>query len=91
MEKVNFWIKSAQGAFEMPDFLFNNKKYPDSLFYGQLALEKLLKAVYIARQDNPPPYVHDLLYLENKAELNVPDEIARDLKIISGFNIYARK
>ena len=45
MERVNFWIKSSNDAFEMTDFLFENKKYPDSLFYGQLALEKLLKAV----------------------------------------------
>ena len=90
IEKVNFWVKSANEAFEMTDFLFNNKKYPDSLFYGQLALEKLLKAVYISKQDSPPPYVHDLLYLAKKTGLELPDEIARDLKIITGFNINAR-
>jgi len=28
-----------------PIFLLENKKYPDALFYGQLALKKLLKAV----------------------------------------------
>lgn len=90
MEKVNFWKKSANEAFEMTDFLFENKKYPDALFYGQLSLEKLLKAVYIARQDNPPPFSHDLLFLANKTGLQVSDEIARDLKIITGFNINAR-
>jgi HEPN domain-containing protein len=74
----------------MTDFLFENKKYTDSLFYGQLALEKLLKAVYIAKQDNSPPFVHDLLLLANKAGINVPDEIARNLKIITGFNNNAR-
>jgi HEPN domain-containing protein len=90
MEMVNFWIKSANDAFEMTDFLYENKKYADSLFYGQLALEKLLKAVYIARQDNSPPFVHDLLFLANKTGLQVPDDFAKDLKVITGFNINAR-
>jgi len=89
-EKVGFWMKSANEAWEMVDLLFENRKYADALFYGQLYLEKLLKAIYVSRFDSAPPFLHDLRYLAKKCKLDLTEDLARNLEIITGFNINAR-
>jgi HEPN domain-containing protein len=54
-EKVKFWVKNADGALEMMDFLFKNKKYVDALFYGSLAVEKLMKGYFVFKKSEAPP------------------------------------
>ena len=89
-EKVEFWVKSAREAKKVMEWLYKGKRYSDALFYGQLMLEKLLKAVYINKFDKSPPFVHDLLFLVKKAKLDLTDDLARNLETITGFNINAR-
>ncbi len=60
--RVRFWLKSADEAMEVMEWLFRGKKYADSLFYGQLVLEKTIKALFISRTDKSPPFVHDLVF-----------------------------
>lgn len=90
VEKVKFWITNAERDFVMVDKLFKNKDYMYCLFFGQLALEKLFKALFIKLNDTAPPFVHDLAYLAGKCNLDVDKVIIKDLKEISGFNINAR-
>ena len=90
VEKVKFWITNAERDFVMVDKLFKNKDYMYCLFFGQLALEKLFKALFIKINDSAPPFVHDLAYLAGKCNLDVDKVIIEDLKEISGFNINAR-
>lgn len=89
-EKVDFWVRSAKEAREVMDWLYKGKRYADALFYGQLMLEKLLKAVYIQKFDRSPPFVHDLVFLAREVKLGVPEEMIKNLEIITGFNINAR-
>jgi len=89
-ERVDFWIKSAKEAKEVMLWLYKGKRYSDALFYGQLMLEKLLKAVYISKFNKSPPFVHDLLFLAKKSKLEVTVDLSKDLEIITGFNINAR-
>jgi len=67
-----------------------NKKFADSLFYGHLVLEKILKAVYIQKNQSSPPFVHDLLLLARKSQLKIDGGVAKKLEIITGFNINGR-
>lgn len=90
IEKVKFWITNAERDFAMVDKLFKNKDYMYCLFFGQLALEKLFKALYIKLNDAPPPFVHDLVYLAGKCDIDVDKIEVEDLKEIGGFNINAR-
>lgn len=89
-EKVDFWVRSAKEAREVMDWLYKGKRYADALFYGQLMLEKLLKAVYIQKFDRSPPFVHDLVFLAREVKLGVPEEMIKNLEIITGFNINVR-
>lgn len=90
IEKVKFWVETADRDFVVLETLYKNKKYMQSLFFGQLALEKLFKALYIKLNDSAPPFVHDLAYLAGKCNLDVDKILVADLKEISGFNINAR-
>jgi len=50
---ASYWYKTAAHDIKVMRSLFNNGHYSDALFYGQLVLEKLLKAkgVYFYRPD----------------------------------------
>lgn len=74
----------------MMNFLFRENKFAYGLFFGQLGLEKLFKAVYLIKKDGPPPYVHNLAYLAGKCDLDIDKDLEEDLKEISSFNINAR-
>lgn len=88
--KIEYWVKSGNRDLQMMEYLFKDKKYAYALFFGQLALEKLFKAVYISRKNGPAPYVHNLPFLAGKCDLDIDKDMAEDLREISNFNINAR-
>lgn len=90
VEKIKFWMESAGTDFEMMEKLYKSKDFMYALFFGQLAMEKLFKALYIKLFDAAPPFVHDLAYLAGKCGLDLERETLEDLKEIGGFNINAR-
>ncbi|MEK7113688.1 MAG: HEPN domain-containing protein, partial [Patescibacteria group bacterium] len=62
-EAKNYWISSAQEDWEVAQSLLASKKYNHALFFLQLTLEKLIKALHVSRQDDQPLYVHNLVLL----------------------------
>ena len=90
MERVEFWTESAERDFKMMEKLYKSKDFMYALFFGQMALEKLFKALYIRLNDSAPPCVHDLSYLAGKCNLDLDKAVVSDLKEIGGFNINVR-
>lgn len=66
------------------------RKAPYALFFGHLTVEKLLKAVFVSKSDEPPPLTHRLTYLTEKIGLNLSPERLEMLEIITDFNLEAR-
>ncbi|ACV64735.1 HEPN domain protein [Desulfofarcimen acetoxidans DSM 771] len=89
-EIIRYWITSAERDYQTMMHLYDSKDYHWSLFMGHLVLEKLLKAVYVARIDTEVPRIHDLLRLSEKAALNTNDKQKDQLDMITSFNIAAR-
>lgn len=89
-EAVDYWITSAKEDWEVAQSLFASKKYNHALFFLQLTLEKLIKAVHIRNHDDHPLYVHNLVLLAQKAELDFDQGIMEELKEISSFNVSTR-
>ena len=91
-EIVNFWIETSDGDYNTMKHMFDAKDYHWSLFIGHLVIEKLIKAAYakIVEDYKTPLYSHDLLYLAEKAELQLTDELKKKLAVITTFNIQAR-
>src|SRR3989344_2149499 len=89
-EAVAYWIDSAREDWEVAQNLFKEKKYNHALFFLQLTLEKLIKAIHVAKKDEGPLYIHNLVLLAQKAGIVLTKQELEDLKEISSFNISAR-
>ena len=61
-----------------------------ALFFGHLAVEKMLKAVYVYRQKKHAPLIHNLLRLAQLAELEPDKTQTEALVTITAFNIETR-
>jgi HEPN domain-containing protein len=55
-----------------------------------LAVEKELKRIYLLRCKEIPPFVHNLLRVVDKTNLELDDEVRQDLQELTTFNIKAR-
>jgi len=89
-EKVIFWVDSSDDDFNTMLILRRSKKNNWALFMGHIAIEKLLKAYYIKKNDNYAPYTHNLFRLAELCELEISDEYAEWLFKVTTFNLNAR-
>ncbi len=87
---VEYWQKSAKRDYETMLGLFKLKRYPESLFFGHIALEKILKALVVKKTGKEAPKIHDLVKLAELASLDLEKEEVVLLKIINRFNMRAR-
>lgn len=60
---IRYWVESSDRDFKTMTHLFEKEDYHGALFMGHLLIEKLLKARYVKRIDNQPPFTHNLLRL----------------------------
>lgn len=92
IDLMNYWIKSSDSDYDVMLDLKEKKRNTYCLFFGQLLIEKLLKAYYAKINKNAPhaPKTHDLVYLSNKMNLEMTEEQERKLNVITKFNIEAR-
>lgn len=89
-ELVSYFIDSSDTDFKAMQHLFKMQDYHWSLFVGHMVLEKLLKAFYIKNIDKKHPYLHNLLRLAEKANLELNEEQKDILVTVTTFNIKAR-
>ena len=44
---IDYWLEEAEEALKVADHLFEKKDFSYSLFFGHLAVEKFIKAIYV--------------------------------------------
>ena len=84
-EKINFWKIEAKQTLTVAQDLFKTRHYLEALFFGHLALEKLLKAKVVKTTKNDPVYSHDLVILAKYANLKLD---VNDLDFLAKVNVY---
>ena len=74
---IQFWKMSAEKDWAVAENLFAKGNYPQSLFFGHLVLEKVLKAHWVKDgTDDIPPRIHNLVRLASQTKLNLgPDDL----------------
>lgn len=87
---INYWIETDQYDLETADSLFHSKRFPYALFFGHLALEKLLKAIVVKETQQHAPFTHSLTLLASKTFLPIPDHILEQLARFMEFHFEAR-
>ena len=87
---IKYWIDGSDDDFDTMTAMFESKRYSWSLFIGHLMIEKLLKAYYVKIKSDYPPFIHNLLRLAEKADIELTDDQREQLVTITAFNINAR-
>jgi HEPN domain-containing protein len=87
---VQYWLTEAAEALEVADHLVEKGDYSYALFFGHLAIEKLLKAVYTQRLCEHAPPIHNLLRLAKAAGIEPDKDQTEALIAITAFNIESR-
>ncbi len=82
--------KELNGISKWRKGLPNFGHYAYALFFCHLALEKMLKAVYVARHKKHAPFTHKLVFLAEESGLPLTEEMKHTLDTITGFNMSTR-
>ncbi len=87
---VNYWLDSSDDDFDTMMAMYDSKRYSWSMFIGHLMIEKLLKALYVKVNNEFPPFIHNLLRLAEKCNLDLNEENTLFFVTVTAFNINAR-
>jgi len=87
---IKYWIEASDDDFDTMTTMFDSKRFSWSLFIGHLMIEKLLKAYFVRVKSDYPPFIHNLLRLAEKTDLELTDDKKEQLVTITAFNINAR-
>lgn len=89
-EIIRYWHQGSKEDWKVAQGLFKLKHYSHCLFFCHLATEKMLKALVVTRKETHAPYIHDLVVLCKKADLELTKQHQSDLETITSFNIQGR-
>lgn len=87
---IGYWLEGSIEDLDVSKSLYNSHKYSYSLFFGHLALEKLLKSIYVKNNKEHAPVTHSLPLLVEKSKLLVPEEYIIKLKEFMEFYFEGR-
>jgi HEPN domain-containing protein len=87
---IAYWIDSAAYDLETGKALLRSKRYPYALFFGHLAIEKLLKALVVKNTGEHAPYSHSLMMLAQKTGIDFPEATLDQLAEFMEFHTQAR-
>lgn len=91
-ERVKYWTEVANEDLSLAEYIFNGGHWLYTAFMCHQAIEKTLKAYWVSKRDDEPPYTHSHLKLLNSCGLydQLSEEQMRFLDIMVPMNIEAR-
>lgn len=87
---IQYWTESAEEDWLVVEHLFDSGDYRHALFFGNLFLEKLLKALVVQARREHAPRTHNLLFLAERAGLALTEEQHNTLLRVTAYNIETR-
>lgn len=87
---IDFWVTEAEESLTVAAHLFEKADYSYSLFFGHLAIEKIVKALFVKNIGQDVPRSHNLLRLASAAKVVLTEQQRRELIRITAFNLEAR-
>ena len=89
-EIADYWVSEAEESLGVAKHLFEKEDYSYALFFGHLAIEKVIKAILAHRPKQQIPHSHNLLRLAQEADIEITDELKHRLIRITTFNLESR-
>lgn len=87
---INYWLDSASYDLDTGRTLLESKRFPYALFFGHLALEKILKALVVKATKQHAPYTHSLPFLASQTNLEIPETTVDQLAEFTEFHLESR-
>lgn len=87
---VQAWLARVDEDCRAAKSLLQSGRYTWMAFACQQFLEKYLKAAYVQRFKNIPPYTHSLLRLCGELKLELPENILEILTTVDKYYLIAR-
>lgn len=90
-EIEKYWVMTSEEDFVTAKILLDNEKYVQSMFFIHLAVEKMLKEIFVNKNFSEAPFSHNLIKIASSIhalELNNDTKIL--LADITSFNINSR-
>lgn len=89
-KQIEYWRDSAEESCKTMRALNKAERYSDSLFFGHIVLEKLLKAFVVLETKKDAPKIHNLVRLIELSGLALGEDIENYFLVVNSFNIRAR-
>lgn len=89
-KQIEYWKSGADSDLETAEILIQNKKFVQGLFFCHLCIEKITKAILVKETNQIPPKSHDIFYLANKAQIDLPDEKQKIVQILMKYQLEGR-
>lgn len=89
-KKPQEWLKQAAYDMKTAEAMFNSKTYIYAVFMCHLALEKALKGLFTRILNEVPPKTHNLVYLVEKTQLELPEKLYDFIFTRNGLSIPTR-
>jgi HEPN domain-containing protein len=89
-KQIEYWKTTAISDLELAEIVIQNGKFLHGLFCCHLTIEKALKAHFVKTNNNFAPKTHDLIYLIDKAGLEIDDKQKLYLSALMQFQLEGR-
>ena len=88
---IDYWIDTSSNDWVTVEAMFTAGRYLHCLFWAHLALEKLAKALWVKNHvDNIPPKVHNIVWLLEEAQVEIPPDDKIFLEVFNRFQLSTR-
>jgi HEPN domain-containing protein len=88
--QISYWEKGAGEDWAAAQSLVTSNMTRQALFFGHLAIEKILKALVCKHTIDVPPRTHNLVLLARLAGIKFDSQKEGSLKDFSAFNLIGR-
>ncbi len=89
-KQIDYWINGAEDDLITADLLLKEKRILHGLFFCHLVIEKAIKAPYVKVNQEIAPRSHNLIYLSEKAKLDLEDDLQIFLGLLMKYQLQGR-
>ena len=88
--KPDEWLIQADYDMDTADYLFEGERYFYAVFMCHLSIEKALKGLYVKRFNKTPPKTHNLIYLIEFMNIDIPENLYDVVFTLNRISVPAR-